>query len=196
MRVLGLAASILVAACTSSSTGPAPGVARSTLLVLPMTAAGTAVTPLDQLITFQNNSLADLKVTFNDGGHTLFADFTFPPHSVPFRNDTTLADTSTISVTVSVNPGTFEFTVGPPSLGFNTAGGPTVSVSYAAYDSLDVFSQSSRYANSSAYSQALALWFEKTADHWIEGRNSGHSGVDTVSSGLDAPGHYFLAAPK
>ena len=185
-----------LAACSSNSTGPAPGVARSTLLVLPMTAAGTAATPLDQVFMFRNKALAQFEVIFSDSVHTVFADLTFPPHSVPFNGDTTLADTSTITVTVSVTPGSFEFTIGPPTLGFNSAGGPTIALRYGAFGDLSVFSQSARYASAADYSQALELWFEKTTDHWVEGRNSSHTGASIVSSGLDAPGHYFLAAPK
>lgn len=183
---------MLVAACSSSSSGPAPGVPRASLVVLP----DTGPTPLDQAFLFKNNQLYQGTVVFNDSLNTVFADFTFPPHSVPFRNDTTLADTSLITVVVSVTPGTFEFTLGPSTLGFNAAGGPTVTVHYAAYSDLSVYSQSTRYATATAYSQALELWFEKTTDHWVEGRNSSHTGTSLISSGLETPGHYLLAAPK
>jgi len=191
---VAVAASALLVGCSAgSTTGAEPGVPRSSLLGLPMTAA---VTPLDQVIVFKNNALAQVSMTFNDSAHTVFADLDFPPHSVPFRNDTTLADTSTITVTVSITPGTFEFTIGPSSLGFNTAGGPTIAVHYGAYSDSSVYTQSGRYASASAFSQALELWLERATDHWVEGRNSSHTGSGIVSSGLDAPGHYLLAAPK
>lgn len=112
------------------------------------------------------------------------------------RNDTLLCDTCTIAVTVSVTPGTYEFTLGPSTLVFNQTGEPIVEMTYGTYGDASVYTASSRYASASAFLQALGIWHERSLDNWVLGRNSAHTGVASVSTALEGPGTYLLAAPK
>jgi len=131
-----------------------------------------------------------------DSVGTVLATFTFTPGSIVSRNDTLLADTSTIAVSVSIAPGGYEFTVGPASLFFNQQSEPVVSVSYSRYGDASVYTMSPRYASAGEFLQALGLWHERTPDRWVLGRNSTHIGPEVVTSALEGPGRLLLAAPK
>jgi len=101
-----------------------------------------------------------------------------------------------VTVTVSVASRLYGFTVGPPDLGFNLAGTPTVVVSYGRYGDRSVFDSSAKYASPAEFESALALWRELAPDVWNPARNSAHTGSGTIASGLDFPGAYLIAAPK
>jgi hypothetical protein len=145
-------------------------------------------------VNFKAGLLEQFTIQHTDSLGTTFATFNFTPHSVAFRHDSTLADTSTVSVTVTIIPGSYEFVIGPASLGFNVSSRPTVTLSYTRYADPAVFDSSSRYASASAFEQALGLWFERTSDGWI--KESGSESGLTLTGALDAPGHYLLAALK
>lgn len=166
---------------------------RAALLAL---GRDTAAEPGGTLCTFKNNVLSHCQITHSDSVHTVFAQFTFFPHSVVSRNDTLLADTSTVVLTLTVSPGLYEFTIDPPALVFNETNEPTVDVSFGTYGDPSVYTQSPKYASAAAFIQALGLWHERTADHWFLGRNSALTGPATVSSAIEGPGAYLLAAPK
>ena len=128
----------------------------------------TAAAPSGTLCSFKNNLLSHCAITHSDSVHTVLADFTLFPHSVVSRN----------------------------GLVFNQSNEPIVDVSFGSYGDPSVYTQSSRYASTSAFIQALGVWHERTADHWFLGRNSTLTGPSTVSSALEGPGTHLLAAPK
>ena len=191
MRAASAAA--LAAACGGNGTGPNQGASRAALLAI---GRDTAAEPSGTLCTFKNNLLSHCAITHSDSVHTVFAQFTFFPHSVVSRNDTLLADTSTITLILTVSPGSYEFTINPAALVFNETNEPIADVSFGAYGDPSVYTQSPKYPTPSAFIQALGLWHERTPDHWFLGRNSALTGQSTVSSAIEGPGSYLLAAPK
>jgi hypothetical protein len=185
-------ATALAVGC-GGGTGPGQGVSRASLLALGMQ---PGVDPTGSLCTFKNNVLSQCRIRHSDSVQTVFATLTFPAHSIVSRNDTLLCDTCTIVLTATVTPGSYEFTIGPASLVFNETGEPIADVAFGVFQDPSVYTQSSRYATAQAFVQALALWHERTPDHWVVGRNSTFTGPTTVSSALEGPGAYLLAAPK
>lgn len=147
-------------------------------------------------MTFQNNQIKTFTWTYSDSVGTTFLLFHFSPQSVVSRNDTILADTSTVTVNVSATPGVYGFTVSPANMFFNSAGSPTVEVWYRRYADFSVAdSASSQYPNSQAFAQALKLWFQNGADVW-KAMNTGIAPDSVASSALSQPGLYLFAAPK
>lgn len=183
---------IFLAACGNGS-GPATGVARADLLAL---ARVDSAEPSPGTFVFKNNQLRTFQLVHSDSAHTVFATLTFTPRSIVSRNDTLLCDSCTVTVTAAITPLTYELTIGPPSLVFNSSGEPVLSVAYGQYGDSSVYTMSSRYSSATQFAQALALWHERSADHWVEGRNSAHTGTSTVTSALEGPGRVLLAAPK
>ncbi len=166
----------------------------SALLVLPR--VDSIYAPSAAQFDYHNNLLKTFSIRHPDVSNTLFATYSFAPHSIVSVNNVLLADTSTVTVTVILTPDVYGFTVSPASMIFNSAGEPTVTVTYGTYGDFSVYSQSPNYASGAAYEQALELWRELSPDHWVLGRNSGHAGVGTVASALESPGRYVIAAPR
>lgn len=194
-RLLVAAATLaLLAACGGGTTGVDTGLPKSALLALARFDSAPPTSPTT--CVFHNNALFTCTISYSDSVHTLFAAINFSPHSVVSRSDTLLCDTCTIAVTVTLTPGSYEFAVGPASLVFNQTGEPVATVSFSRYDDPTVYTQSSRYASAAAFEQALELWRERTPDHWVQGRNSSHSGPTTITSALESPGSYLLGAQK
>ena len=137
-----------------------------------------------------------MSIRHPDVSNTLFASYTFASHSIVSLNNVLLADTSTVTVLVTLTPGVYGFTVLPAGMTFNSAGEPTVTVGYGKYGDFSVYTQSPNYATAAAYEQALGLWRELSADHWVPGRNTGHVGANTIASALESPGRYVIAAPR
>ena len=190
-----IAVALLGAAC-GGGTGPADrGVPLSALLVLPRLDTDSAPSS-PVILTYHNKLLNNFTISHTDNGHTVFALLTFASHSIVSVNNVGLADTSTVFIGVTLTSGLYMFTLAPAAMVFNISGEPTVTVVYSKYGDLSVYSQSSKYASAAAYEQALGLWRELSADHWVPGRNTGHIGVDTVASALESPGRYVIAAPK
>ncbi|OLC72766.1 MAG: hypothetical protein AUH78_15455 [Gemmatimonadetes bacterium 13_1_40CM_4_69_8] len=185
---------MLLAGCGKDSTGTQQGVPLSSLLVLPR--QDSIFAPGDVRVFVHNNLLSTFTINESDPLNTLFAAFTFAPHSIVAAGNTLVCDTCTVSVSVTLTPGQYGFTLSPAALVLNLSGEPTVSVSYGTYGDLSVYTQSPRYANPADYDQALVLYRENTPDHWLPGRNSGHSGAATVSGALETPSRYVLAAPR
>ena len=165
---------------------------RADLLAL---ARSDSADPFDLTMVFRNNQVADFAWTDSDSAATLLATFHFVPQSVPARNDSILADTSTITLSASATPGVFGFTIGPSNLVFNIAGSPTVGLSFARYADFSVIdSAPSKYPNAAAFAQALKLWYQYGPDQW-RALNTGVAD-SLASSPLSQPGVYLLAAPK
>ncbi len=195
MRWLQAAASAaLLAACGGGTTGVDTGLPRSALLALARFDSAEPSSPAS--CVFHNNQLFTCSITHSDSVHTLFASIQFTPHSIVSRNDTLLCDTCTIAVTVALTPGSYQLEFGPASLVFNQTGEPVATVSFGRYGDPSVYTQSSRYASAAAFEQAVELWRERSPDHWVEARNSSHSGPTAVSSALESPGSYVVAAVK
>ena len=160
-------------------------------------ASNDSVAPFSPVFfTFHNNQVVNPGITDSDSAGTVYATFHFISQSIRSRNDTILADTSTVTVRVDVTPGEFGFLIGPSTLFFNTAGSPTVDLSYTKSADFSVFDSSARYATPSDFDQALELWYEYGADQWRPTRNSAHSGPSLISAALDQPGTYIIAARK
>jgi hypothetical protein len=185
---------VLAAACSGSGTGPGGGgVARSSLLAL---ARSATAEPNPTTCSFKNNLLSTCQINHSDSVHTMFATISFSPHSIVSRNDTLLCDTCTIRITLTTTPGSYELTLGPATLVFNASAEPVATVSFGTYGDASVYTQSPRYASASAFVQALSLWFERSPDHWVVGRNSAFTGPTAVTSAVEGPGTLLLAAPK
>lgn len=184
----------MVAACGGGTTGVDTGIPRSALLALARVDSAEPVNPA--ACTFHVNQLFTCAITHSDSVHTAFASLTFSPHSIVSRNDTLLCDTCTVVVSVTLTPGSYQLEIGPATLVFNQSGEPVATISFGRYGDPSVYTQSSRYASAAAFEQALELWRENTPDHWLEGRNSTHTGPTTISSALESPGSFLVAAPK
>ncbi len=191
--LLAAASAATLAACGRDGSGPGLGVARADLLAL---ARVDSAEPPPATFVFKNNQLRTFQVTHSDSSTTLFARLSFFPRSVVSRNDTLLCDTCTVIVTVAVTPGSYEFTIGPAGLVFNQAGEPVMTVSYNRYGDPSVYTSSPRYASAAAFIQALGLWHERALDRWVLGRNSTHVGPDSITSAVEGPGRFLLAAPQ
>lgn len=184
----------LAAACGGGTTGVDAGLPRSALLALARVDSAPPTNPAT--CVFHNNVLFTCTIRYTDSVQTLFASISFVPHSIVSRNDTLLCDSCTVAVSVTLTPGSYQFDVGPASLVFNQTGEPVATVSFGRYGDPTVYTQSSRYASAAAFEQALELWRERTPDHWVEGRNSSHSGPAAVTSALESPGSYLVGALK
>jgi len=191
--LIAASAAVLGTACGGDGSGPGNSVTRAQLLAL---ARVDSAEPSPATFIFKNNQVRTFQITHSDSVRTVLATFMFTPGSILSRNDTLLADSSTIALSVSIALGGYELTVGPASLVFNQAGEPVVSVSYGRYDDPSVYTMSPRYASAAAFLQALGLWHERTPDRWVLGRNSTHTDPSTVTSAIEGPGTYLLAAPK
>ena len=154
------------------------------------------VGPNASVFPVKNNLTVTYTWRHTDSAQTTFATFQFLPKSIALSNGLFVCDTCTVFVAVSWSPVAYGFTIGPPTLVFATANSPVVTVSYGAYGDLSVYDSSTTYATPTAFSQALGLWFERTPDGWIAGRNSTHTGPTAVTSALEGTGTYLLAAPK
>jgi hypothetical protein len=191
LRALTSALVLSLAAC-HSSTGPIHFIHRADLLAL---ARSDSADPIDRSLFFHNDKTVSFTWTNSDSVQTTFSVFHFFAQSVRSRNDTILADTSTVTLTVSATPGVFGFTVLPTTVVFNIAGSPTIDVSYARYADFSVIdSASSKYPTPAAFAQALTLYYEYGPDQWRALNTGNLAGV--ASSALSQPGTYLLAAPK
>jgi hypothetical protein len=191
--LLAAASAATLAACGGDGSGPTIGIARADLLAL---ARVDSAEPSPATFVFKNNQVRSFQIVHSDSVGTLFARFMFTPGSIVSRNDTLLADSSTIFVTVAVTSGSYELTVGPVGLVFNQSIEPVVTVTYERYGDPSVYTSSPRYASATEFIQALGLWHERAFDRWVLGRNSTHIGPDSVITALEGPGRLLLAAPK
>lgn len=183
---------LLALAGCHSSTGPAPSIHRKDLLAL---ARVDSLGPNNRSLIFKNNVVVSLTWSNTDSALTTFAIFNFFPRSINARNDTILADTSTVTLNVSATPGVFGFTVLPTTVVFNIAGSPTIDLSYADYADFSIIdSAPSKYPNPAAFAQALKLYYQYGPDQW-RALNTGND-TSVASAALSQPGTYLLAAPK
>jgi len=153
--------------------------------------------PAAQTFHIQNNLTTHVRLVHTDAAATVFADFTFTPFSILSLDGQFVCDTCTVAVTVTVQPGTYFFSVGPSGIRFDAANQPTMAVSYAKYGDLSVFDSSARYADTTAFKAALELWHERHAGAWYLTSGSGPGpGPSQVSAALEGPGNYLIAALK
>jgi hypothetical protein len=180
-------------ACGGGATGPS-GTPRAALLAL---AQADTFSPAAQTFQVQNNVITHVQLVHTDLARTVFADFTFTPFSILSVDGQFVCDTCTVAVTVTVQPGTYFFTVGPSGIRFDAANQPTMVVSYGTYGDLSVFDSSARYADASAFKAALELWHERRAGVWfLASGSSAGSGTSQASAALEGPGNYLVAALK
>ena len=177
--------------CHDHATGPEL-TPRTALLAL---ARQDTVNPTALSFTVQVNRLEVDTLKHSDAGGTVFAIFTFTPLSLLSQNGVILADTATVTVTVTPTSRVYGFTVGPASLAFDVAGRPTVRVSYVRYVDRTVYDSAGHYPDFPTFEQALRLWRQRGPDDWVSEGDAAPSG-STVAAPLDAPGSYLVAAPK
>lgn len=180
------------AACGGGTGGGPSGVARADLLALGRDTASPP--PTVTVRTLSNKTLNTVRIEHADS--TLFLELQFPPHTVLHANGAAVCDSCLYTVSISVSPGEYAFTISPSDLVFRLSSTPVVTVQYGTYGDLSVYSQSSRYASPSDFDQALALWFQRSPGAWVEERNSTHAGPGVITSGIDAPGAHLIAALK
>jgi hypothetical protein len=184
---------VLLAACGGSATGP-NGTPRAALLAL---AQADTFSPAARTFYIRNNTTTHVQLVHTDLAATVFADFTFTPFSILSLDGAFVCDTCTVGVTVAVQPGTYFFTVGPSGIRFDAANQPTMIVSYGRYGDLSVFDSSARYADTTAFKAALALWHERHPGAWFLTSGSGPGpGASQLSAALEGPGNYLVAALK
>ncbi|PYP18481.1 MAG: hypothetical protein DMD52_02025 [Gemmatimonadetes bacterium] len=182
---------LMAGACHGNATGPGL-TPRTALLAL---ARRDTVNPTALSFTVKVNRLDVDTLKHTDAGGTTFAIFSFTPFSLLSQNGVILADTATVTVTVTPASGVYGFTIGPATLAFDLAGRPTVKVSYVRYADRTVYDSASHYADFSAFELALRLWRQRGPDDWISESDAAPSGA-TVAAPLDAPGSYLVAALK
>jgi len=145
----------------------------------------------------QNNLTTHVQVVHSDPSNTVFADITFTPFSILSLDGHGVCDTCTVGVTVTVQPGTYFFSVGPSGIRFDAANQPTMTISYGTFGDPSVFDSSARYADPGAFEAALELWHERHAGAWYLASGSGPGpGTSQVSAALEGPGNYLVAALK
>jgi hypothetical protein len=189
---LAAASAALVACGGGGATGPS-GTPRTALLAL---AQAGAFSPDVATFHIQNNLPTHVRLVHTDTG-TVFADFTFTPSSIFSLDGHVVCDTCTVAVTVTVQPGSYFFSVGPSGIRFDAANQPTMVVSYGKYGNLTVFDSSARYADTTAFKAALELWHERRPGAWFLTSGSGPGpGASQVSAALEGPGNYLVAALK
>jgi hypothetical protein len=195
-RRLGWATSALLVlgaggACHGGATGPGL-TPRTALLAL---ARRDTANPTALSFTVKVNQLDVDTLKHTDADGTIFAIFTFTPLSLLSQNGVPLADTATVTVTVTPASGLYGFSVGPATLAFDIAGRPTVKVSYVRFADRTVYDSANHYADFSAFELAVRLWRQRGPDDWISASDAAPNG-STVAAPLDAPGSYLVAARK
>src|SRR5205814_656667 len=137
--------------------------------------------------TATGNPPAVATLTHSDAGGTSFAICTFTPLSLLSRNVVPLADTATVTITVTPLSRVYGFTVGPANLAFDVAGRPTVQVSYLHYADRTVYDSAGHYADFPAFELALRLWRQRGPDDWVSASDVAPAGA-AVAAPWDAPG--------
>ena len=193
-RLLGAtsaALACLAGACHGGATDPGL-TPRTALLAL---ARKDSVNPTALSFTVQVKRLDVDTLKHSDTDGTIFAIFSFTPFSLLSQNGVILADTATVTLTVTPTSGVYGFAVGPANLAFDVAGRPTVKVSYVRYVDRTVYDSAGHYPDFPTFEQALRLWRQRGPDDWVS-ESDATPGGSTVAAPLDAPGSYLVAAPK
>jgi hypothetical protein len=189
-RLLAAAAlTLLLAACEDLNL-PGAGVATSDLLILPLQAGASAPGSLSFYV--YNGSTTTRSLIHSDGFNTLFASIEFPSGSLASLDGVVLGPNDSVLVTLSPDAGSYGIHLAPDGLRFASLGRPVLTFSYARYGDFSI-AAGSRYADPTAYAQALGEWRESSLDLWARVGSSGDAGTD-VSAGLSQGGHYLVAA--
>lgn len=129
-----------------------------------------------------------------DGFNTPYARIQFPKGSLSTLDGATLGPNDSVLVTFSADAGIYGIRLSPEGLRFTTSGRPTLTFTYAKNGDLTVAS-GSRYADQTAYANALDVWRETSLDRWA---NTGGAGaaLSDITTSLSQAGHYVVAAPR
>jgi hypothetical protein len=125
-----------------------------------------------------------------------YIELRFPAGCLSRLNGVQLTVTDSVLVTVDPLPGGYGFTLSPSGLEFTLSSTPTVTFFFARYADLSVADTVPTFADRAAYAAALDVWEEVTVDRWRIARGSSAVGVDEISSAVDAPGQFRLAASR
>jgi len=171
---------------------PAGSLPTAELLILPL--AGSAPAPASLSFYVSNARATTRNLIHGDGFNTLFARVQFPAGSLSTLDGTILGPGDSVPVTLRADAGIYGIRLGPDGLRFASAGQPTLTFSYVRYGNLSV-AAGSRYADQSAYANALDIWREASLDRWVNTGGAGTALSDLTTS-LPQTGHYLVAAPR
>ena len=182
---------LLLAACENLTT-PGGSLTTADLLILPLATAA----PAPGAVSFyaSNAHTTARSLIHPDGFNTLFAQITIPRGGLASLDGAQLGPQDSVLVTVTADPGVYGVRIAPAGLTFAPGAAPTLTLSYVRYGDPSV-AAGSRYADASAYENALAVWYETTPDAWTQAGGAGTPGSD-VSATLSTAGHYAAAAPR
>ncbi|OGU27006.1 MAG: hypothetical protein A3K13_09525 [Gemmatimonadetes bacterium RIFCSPLOWO2_12_FULL_68_9] len=154
----------------------------------------SAPAPANTSFYVSNARATTRNLIHNDGFNTLFARIQFPTSSLASLDGDPLALGDSVLVTLSADAGVYGIRFDPEGLRFASLGRPLLTFSYVRYGNLSVAS-GSRYADPTAYANALEVWRETSSDRWA---NTGGAGtaLSDVSTSLQQAGHYVVAAPR
>ena len=129
----------------------------------------------------------------NDGFNTLFARLEVPSGSLLSLDGAPLGPDDSVLVTLSAVAGVYGVRLTPDGLRFATRS-VTLGFSYVKYGDLSVASDT-RYADHTAYANALDIWRETSLDRWA-GTDGVGAALSDISSTVSQAGHYVVAAPR
>lgn len=181
-------------ACGDVATPPDLSVATSDLVFLAQTASAPAPGPTSFWVS--NAHLTVQTLVHSDAFSTTYVELRFPPGTLSSLNGAALTTQDSVLVTAQPLAGQYGVAVAPAGLVFTLEATPTVTFFYARYGDPSVADSAPRYPSRSAYLAALGVWRQNAQGRWLVAKGSSAGGLDEVSSGLDTPGTYAVAARR
>ena len=182
---------LLLAAC-EDLTIPGGSLPTEELLMLPL--GSSAPAPAGVSFYLSNAHATTRNLIHNDGFNTLFARLQVPAGVLSTLDGAPLGANDSVLVTLSADPGVYGLRLAPDGLRFATLGGVTLTFSYVRYGDLTA-ATGSRYADQTAYANALDVWRETSLDRWVPGGGSG-AALNDITTSLSQTGHYVVAASR
>ena len=185
------ALALLLAAC-EDLTIPGGSLPTDDLLMLPL--ASSAPAPASVSFYLSNAHASTRNLIHNDGFNTLFARLEVPAGGLTTLDGTSLGPDDSVLVTLTADPAVYGIRLTPDGLRFTTLGAPRLTFSYVKYGNLTV-ADGSRYADQTAYANALDVWRETSLDRWVTIGGSG-AALSDIATNLSQAGHYVVAASR
>jgi len=143
-----------------------------------------------------NSRLVTHRLLHADQFSTQYVEIRFPAGSIESLSGTAVGAQDSVLVTVGPRSGEYGITVSPATVVFSAGNLPRATFTYAVYGDRSVADGSATYATRDAYSAALDVWEQVTANQWQRTANSSTPGADEVSGSLSAGGVHIVAAPR